>query len=108
MAMPLDESCLLQTVDHRGGCAAAEAGMLGQLGRTSRPVQNHHVQTFHVRDVDAQDLADRLVKKDRSNTEFSAAANDLCDQVALARAVSRLCHMTLKYSILIVKVNTKT
>ena len=55
-----------------------------------------------------QDLADRLVKKDRSNTELSAAANDLCDQVALARAVSRLCHMTLKYSILIVKVNTKT
>ena len=50
-------------------------------------MHNHHVETLHIRDVDAQDLSHSLVKKDRSDTEFSAATNDLGDQVAFSHAL---------------------
>ena len=81
--MAFDEPCFLQAIDHRRSCAAAEAGVFCQLGRSARTLQSYYVETFHIGDVDAQELADRLVEEKRADAVFSGSANDLHHRVPL-------------------------
>src|SRR5215469_5256908 len=84
MRMSLDKASFFQTINHGSSRSATEARVLRQLGRRSRPPHGHHVETFHVRDIQAQNPSNRLVKADHADAVFSGTANYLRDQLSLA------------------------
>ncbi len=63
MRTTLDKRGFFQSVDHRRGGRGAEAGVVRELGRAGGAPERQNVETFHVRDVDAQKLTDRLMKE---------------------------------------------
>ena len=58
--------------------------MFRQLGRRSHPPHGHYVETFHVRDIQAQNPSNCPVKAGRADAVFSGIANYLRDQLSLA------------------------
>jgi len=78
-----------------------------QLGRRSHPPHGHYVETFHVRDIQAQNPSNCLVKADHAYAVFSRIANYLRDQLSLA-GFGSFCglHIALMYSILIFEIST--